>query len=109
MSHRVTTQTEIKDKALAAKAIKDAGMTYVEDSDTLLRITSGPMVEATIDLKTGLVTGDTDYHHSRESLGMLKQLYGEAKYRKECAIQGIMIDERTVEKNGDIVLMCSMG
>ncbi len=108
MSHRVTTQTEIKDRGLAIQALKQAGLSYREVGDQLA-ITSGRMANSTIDLRTGTITGDTDHGHTRETLGMLRQYYGEAKYRAECAKQGISIESRTVNKAGDIVLMCSMG
>ena len=107
MSHRVTTETEIKDKALAVKALKQAGMAYQEHGENIT-ITSGPMRSASIDLRSGVVSGDSDFH-SREVLGMLKQYYGEAKYRKECEIQGIQIESREIQANGDIILQCSMG
>jgi hypothetical protein len=104
MSHRVTTQTEIKDRALAIQALKSAGLSYNEVGSTI-QITSGRMASASIDLNTGLISGDTDYGHNQDSLGMLRQYYGEAKYRLECNKQGVMIESRAVEKNGDIVLM----
>jgi hypothetical protein len=108
MSHRVTTETEIKDKSLAVQAIKQAGLSYREVSDTQLMITSGSMKNASIDLRTGDISGDTDYHHTPEVLGMLRQHYGEAKYKLECQRQGITIESRTVDREGNIVLMCAM-
>jgi hypothetical protein len=108
MSHRVTTETEIKDKALLAQACKTAGITFTEAGDTI-RFTSGSLAHAVLDLKSGRITGDSDYNHTRDGLGSLRQAYGEAKYRNECSRRGIQIESRSVEKNGDIVLMCSMG
>jgi len=108
MSRRVTTKTEIKDRDLAIQALKNAGMNYTESGKTI-RITSGRMANATIDLTTGEVTGDSDYGHSSGVLGGLRQGYAEAKYRAECVKQGITISSRTVERNGDIVLLCRMG
>lgn len=107
MSHRVTTRTEMKDKKLAEKALKSAGMDYNVQGDTIL-ITSGPMRHSSIDLKSGVVTGDTDVHNEN-ILGMLKQEYGEAKYVQECASQGITVESRSVNKEGEIILMCAMG
>lgn len=109
MSHRVTTQTEIKDKGIAIKALQKAGYTF-DDQGTRLFVTSGPMRNATIDLSTGAVSGDTDYGHGRgdESLGALKMYYAEQKYTAECHKQGITIMERTVDsKTGEILLRCS--
>lgn len=107
MSHRVTTQTEIKDKALAIQALKHANMAFQEYNNTLT-VSSGPMAGASIDLSTGQVTGDTDRGHKNndDSLGLLKRYYAEAKIRQECAIQGITIEDRIVEKDGRIRLVC---
>jgi hypothetical protein len=108
MSRRVTTKTEIKDKALAIDALKLAGMSYRDEGDSLL-ITSGAIANARINLTTGEVSGDSDYRgHSAEGLGALRQYYGEAKYTWEAQRRGITITNRSVERNGDIVLMCRM-
>lgn len=106
MSHRVTTQTEIKDRALAIQALKKSGCSYTE-RDSTLTVTSGVLNRATINLRTGEVSGDTDYH-SKDVLGALRQSYAEAKYEKECQLQGITINGREVLQNGDIRLLCSM-
>lgn len=109
MSHRVTTQTEIKDKACAIKALQKAGWAF-QESGSRLTVTSGPMRNATLDLTTGQVSGDTDYGHSRgdDSLGALKMYYAEQKYVQECHKQGITILERGVDaKSGEILLRCS--
>lgn len=108
MSHRVTTETEIKDKALLTQACKTANITFSEHGETI-RFTSGSMSGATLDLKSGRITGDSDYGHTHDGLGVLKQAYGEAKYKNECSRQGIQIESRTVDREGNIVLMCSMG
>lgn len=107
MSHRVTTQTEIKDKALAIQALKQANMAYSESGSTL-HITTGPIADAMINLTTGEVSGDTDRGHKRgdDGLGILKRFYAEAKVQQECALQGIVIEERIVEKDGRIRLKC---
>jgi len=107
MSHRVTTQTEIKDQALAIQALKAAKMDFTQSGSTI-RITSGPIAGASINLTTGDVEGDTDQGHRRSdnSLGLLKRHYAEAKIQQECRIQGITIESRTVEKDGRIRLRC---
>ena len=105
MSHRVTTRTEIKDKALAIQALQKAGFGYDEDG-TMLHVTSGPMRNATIDLRTGNVQGDTDHSHSESKLGALRKYYTEAKFRKEALKQGITIERREVLANGEIKLFC---
>ncbi len=109
MSHRVTTQTEIKDRAIALQALKSANISYREVGTDQIQFTSGKMSNATLNLKTGDITGDTDYGHSQESLGLLRQHYGEAKYRAEALKNGVSIEGRTVDKNGDVILMWSVG
>lgn len=108
MSHRVTTETEIKDRVLLTQAAKAAGITFTEHGNTV-RFTSGAMSGATLDLGTGRITGDSDYGHTASGLGALRQSYGEATYRNQCGRQGIQIESRTLDREGNIVLMCSMG
>lgn len=107
MSHRVTTQTEIKDKALAMAALKQAGFSYAERGDTLT-ITSGELSNASIDLRTGTVSGDTDYGHRAERFGALRQFYSEASYKAGLNKNGGYVESREVDKNGDIILMCAI-
>ena len=108
MSHRVTVQTEIKNKDLAIQALKSSGYAYTEQGDTL-RITSGNLARAVINLTTGSIDGDTD-HHTQNSLGLLRQAYGEALFREEAIRRGTTILSRDVRKsvNGEqeIVLRC---
>jgi hypothetical protein len=108
MSRRVTTQSEMKEKALVAQACKAQNISYTEHGDTI-RFTSGGLNGAILDLRTGNITGDSDYGHTTGVLGSLRQAYGEAKYRKECLKQGVTIESRTMNKQGDIVLLCSYG
>ncbi len=107
MSHRVTTETEIKDKSVAVKACQKAGYLYREEGNFLI-ITNGPMRNAKIDLKSGLVTGDTDHHRDNDdSLGALKQHYAEQLFTQEASKQGISVSSRKIDqKTGDIVLTC---
>jgi len=106
MSHRVTTRTEIKDKSIAIQALKSAGFSYAERGDTSISVTSGPMSGASIDLRTGVISGDTDRRHSQKSLGALRKHYTEAKFRKEALKQGHQVESRQVLKNGTIRLIC---
>lgn len=108
MSKRVTTQTDIKDKGLAIAALTSAGLAFQEMGNTL-RITSGPLANATIDLGSGLISGDTDFGHRKESMGILRQHYSEAQFRKEATKAGVSIGQRLVEKqSGDVILKCRM-
>lgn len=104
MSRRVTTKTEIKDKSIAINALKKAGYAYSERGSTL-SITSGPLRGAMIDLTTGDISGDSDYSHTEDSLGKFRQNYSEAKYTSELQRQGITIESRNVNREGDIELV----
>lgn len=104
MSRRIENQTEITDKDLALRAIQLAGMECKVHGE-LIRITSGSMSGASVNLKTGLIFGDEDFGHTEESLGMLRQYYSEALFKRDCARQGTVVDQRQVDANGDIVLM----
>jgi hypothetical protein len=107
MSHRVTVQTEIKDKALAIEALKAAGVSYREQGNTL-QLTGGNYNNAVINLATGQITGDTDWGHDAGKLGLLRQNYTEAKFRAEAFRTGVSITDRVVDKDGNIVLSCRM-
>lgn len=107
MSHRVTTKTEIKDKNLAVKAIQNAGMSYRDLGNNQLEITSGKLNRARINLATGEVVGDTDYH-TEETLGMLRQGYAVVKYKEELTKQGAYVNSETTNEDGEIILHCVM-
>lgn len=108
MSHRVTTKTEVKDKELAIKALNYAKMSYRETSSNRIEITSGKLKGAVIDLNTGEIIGDTDYH-SEDTLGVLRQHYAVVKYKEECANKGISIQSEETDEEGNVVLRCFIG
>ena len=109
MSHRVTVQTEIKDKACAIDALKSAKCRFEESGDTI-RVTSGQWSNVTINLKTGEVSGDTDYRgHTAANLGLLRQNYAEAKYLSEVRKVGGTVDSRTTDEQGNVIMMVSIG
>jgi hypothetical protein len=108
MSRRVTTETEMKERSLVEQACKTQKISYTVHGDNV-RFTSGGLQGASLDLRTGRITGDSDYGHTAGVLGSLRQAYGEAKYRKECVKQGITVESRSVSREGDIILMCSYG
>jgi len=107
MSKRVTTLTEVKDRAIAEKALRDSAMGFRSDGATIY-ITSGALAGATIDLTTGVVSGD-DMTHSAASMGKLRQLYSEAKMRLMIANQGGSIQSTKTLSNGDIELLYQVG
>lgn len=109
MSKRITTKTDIKDKGFAVAALKNAGLAYEEMGSTMLRITSGDLANATIDLTTGIISGDTDFRgHSKETLGSLRKWYSEVKFRHEASREGVQIKKREIMKDGSIKLHCRM-
>lgn len=111
MSHRVVTTTNITDKKIATMALNKKGWAFV-DEGTSLRITSGPMDRATINLKTGEVVGDSDFHgYSRgtgnSSLEALNQEYAVQKIRATVRKQGGTIQsQKTVGEQ--VILMAHM-
>lgn len=109
MSHRVTVQTEIKEKAHAISALKSNKIEHREQGDTIHLLGAG-YEGSSINLRTGQITsGDTDYHSvDSGKLGLLRQAYSEAKFRAEAFKEGVEISDKSFNKNGDIVLHCRM-
>ena len=106
MSHRITTKTQMINKNLATSALEMAGLSYTEEGASVLRITSGGLRNATINLTNGDVVGDTDYH-GRGTLGALRKFYSEAQIRERCQLEGHTIEDRQVLQDGRIRLVCS--
>jgi hypothetical protein len=104
MSHRVTTKSEIKDAELAESALKQAGFSFDRRGNSIL-ITSGELHGATINLQTGDIQGDSDYGHRADRFGALRQFYSEAKVKKEMAKNAGYVEERSVDQQGNIILM----
>lgn len=107
MSRIITTQTQIKDKELAVLACSQAGISFRDEGDQLI-FTSGSLAHARLDLTTGNISGDTDFGHSKSSLGVLRQFYSEAQFKREAQKIGTTITERTTDKEGNIVLQWHM-
>jgi hypothetical protein len=103
MGLRVTAETELKEVGLVEAAVQAAGFEFTRKKETFV-IVAGD-VTATLDLKTGRLTSK-DVEMPRR-LGVLRQYYAEAKYRAECERQGIRIESRTVDQEGNVVLICS--
>jgi hypothetical protein len=104
MSHRVTTETEMTDANLVATVLRAAGIEFTMQKRNVL-ISEGDAT-AILNLQTGRLT-----HGSGpvpEKLGLVRQLYAEATYRAACVRDGVDIVDRTVDKNGDIILMISV-
>jgi len=104
MSHRVTTNTEIKDADLAQDALKRAGYSFDIRGNSIL-ITSGDMNGATIDLRSGVISGDSDMGHRSDRFGALRQFYSEAKVTKETQKAAGYIEQRSTDQQGNVILM----
>lgn len=108
MSRRITNQLNITDRELAAEALKLADCKFEQHGEHTLFIASGMFRHATVDLKTGTITGDSDYGHSEESFGLLRQYYAEAQIRLECLKNGTTIEEKQTDSEGNIILLAHM-
>ncbi len=104
MSRRIEQQSEITDQDLAKAALDQAKISY-EQHGQLLRLRSGELANAVIDLRSGNITGDSDFGHTETKFGLLRQYYGEAKVRQDYMRTGTTIESRSISKEGDIVLM----
>lgn len=107
MSHRVTTNTQMTDESIVASVCKRQGITFTKSGDSLT-FTSGAIRNATLNLKTGQIIGDTDHGHSVTVLDSLRQQYGADKAKYELAKQGGRV-EQEIRQDGKIVLFCAMG
>ena len=104
MSHRVTTETEMTDANLVATVLRAAGIEFTMQKKNVL-ISQGDGT-AILNLKTGRLTYGTG--PVPEKLGLVRQLYAEAQYRAACEREGVEIVDRTVDKNGDVILKISV-
>ena len=98
MSYRRTTQTNMTNRAIVAQALKNEGVSYRENGDTFT-FTSGPLNRATLDLKTGAVTGDSDFGHTEKVLGSLRCAYSMALDFDKQIKEGAVL-ESTRQVNG---------
>ncbi len=105
MSHRVTVKTEMKDKGLVIQALNQAGIGFRDPGGNILQMTTGRFHKSHINLSSGEIVGDTD-DVTQAELGLLRQYYAEAKFRKESAPEGVIVESRTVDQEGVIVLQC---
>ena len=110
MSHRITTKTEIKDKKLAIAALNKQGWTYYDRGQDMIHVTSGPLSGATINTKTGEISGDTDIHRRGfDGLEALSQPYAEVAWTQQVTKQGGMIEQRSVNKAGNVEIIARIG
>lgn len=107
MSRRIETRTEITDKDLAIQALEQAGIAFTVNGD-YINLQSGNLKDARINLRNGSVTGDSDYGHNEAKFGVLRQYYSEAKVRDAFLKEGVTVDGREVNDDGEVVLTWSM-
>lgn len=107
MSRRITYSSQITDRDLAISALKIMDMSYQDIGQDRLQITSGPLNRATINLKTGEVESDTDFH-SKDDLGGLRQAYSEAEVTRAINREGAQIESRKITQAGDVKILCRM-
>ncbi len=107
MSRRVTFRSELKDRDLTIQALNALQYTYSEVGKDVLQITSGPLNRASINLKTGDVEGDSDWH-TRDGLGGIRQAYSEAEFNRITQRQGAIIEKRDVIEGGKIKILVRM-
>jgi len=107
MSHRVTVQTEIKDRNLAIAALNAKGVQFRE-ANGRIHMTSGDYQGAELNLTTGeLRSGDVDHFRVDEAkMGLLRQAYAEQKYKAEAFKEGISIESSHVDAKGVIRMKC---
>ncbi len=121
MSHRVTTSTEMKDKTVLDKVLtsySNAGgpkggnsveggpLTYTQKGN-IITFQSGKLKNATLDLSTGEMAGDTDYQ-SEADLGSLRQAYAVEKVKTDVVRRGGSVSSVTTAKDGTIRIVANV-
>lgn len=101
---RTSFRTEFRDLDVLAAALDLAGATC-EIAMPVVDVRSP--VQLKIDLSTGVATA-ADGPAATDLVRRLQQFYAEAKYKKELTRQGGYVEGRTVDKDGNIVLMCAI-
>lgn len=107
MSRRITNQLHITDRDLAVEALQLADCSF-EQQGNALYITGGILRNAVVNLESGEIVGDSDFGHTAENFGVLRQFYAEAQVRAECLKNGTTILERQVDQEGNIILVAQM-
>lgn len=105
MSHKITIKTEITDRAAIERACKTQGWDYRISADRV-SFESGPLGRATLNLKTGAVTGDSDFHSQKAAVAF-GVAYSEALWMNRIE-EGGYLEERVVLNDGTIRLTASV-
>lgn len=114
MSQRVYTETEFRDADVLREAAKSIDLPLKENGDKIEfggklagSNVNGVQYGSGVDIKTGQLHYD-DMFFKPEMFNPLKQAYTEKKHAVECMRQGVQIESREVDANGNIVLLCSL-
>lgn len=101
MSKRITIKTQFTDKAALQRACNDNDWAFKIQGDRA-DIDGGPLRGATINLKTGDVTGDTDFH-SEATANAFGMAYSEALWMNRISETGYL-EGREVLEDGTVRL-----
>lgn len=108
MSHRIATKTTINDKDLAISALRAKGWQYSVKGNTI-SVLSGPLNRAHINLDSGEIEGDTDFHGWKgDSLLALNQAYAEAAVRQQVALKGGYVESTETLEDGTLRIVASV-
>lgn len=105
MSHKITINTEITDEAAVKRACSDHGW-VCEVTNGRVAFHGGPLNRATLNLKTGKITGDSDFHN-KEAVVEFGIAYSEALWMNKIG-EGGYLESREVLTDGTIRLTASV-
>lgn len=106
MSHRITVKTEITDRAAVERACKDHDWDYRVSGESRISFESGPLGGATLNLATGAVVGDTDFH-SKAKVVEFGVAYSEALWMNRIS-EGGYLEQRSVLGDGTVRLVANV-
>jgi len=107
MSHKITTKTQITQQGAAEAALKEKAWDYSVNDGTQIRIQSGPLGGATLNLLTGEISGDTDYH-TKDNLRALNQDYAKHMVMQDVLGRGGMIESVEQQQDGRIRVLAEI-
>lgn len=106
MSHVITTNTEITKAEPAKAALEENGWDY-QELDSRIQVRSGPLGGATIDLATGKIHGDTDYHDNKK-LNALNAPYAKHMVMQDIQGRGGVIESNEVMSDGNLRIVAQV-
>ncbi len=106
MSHRVDFKSDITDADLLKKTLVRLRIPEYRVVGKVFSFTGGPYGGATIDLSTGLISGDSDWIHDK--LKLIHQVYSEEQVLEKIRLQGASIENRSVNEEGSVIILCRL-